>query len=237
MNLFSKFFGGADQAYKAVITKPAITSTVAAGFSFEDGEGTELPLHIGPNGFGPKNGAGKVSHITTLATVDRAVSLADAPGTVSPELVAVLASDVTNSTTTGLAISSFGFPIEASATYKIDIVLRVQSASVNTGYQFQITGPTSQISFAVYEVEYMTTDTLTVSNVKRQTIRAIATNVVGIEAPAANLDYFVRVRGILKTTGTTPVGDIGITFQSEVASSQVTTKEGSVIIFKKIKQL
>lgn len=236
MNLFDKTFGGTDEAFKVILTKPTITDTLSSGYQIEDGEGTTLPIKFGTSGFGPVNGAGKVSMFSTEATVDRPVGFADAPGKVSPELIAVLASDVTNSTTTPSAISSFGFPIEASSTYKFEIVLRVQSASVNTGYQFQITGPTSQISFVFYEVEYMTGDTLAISNVKRQTIRALSTNIAAIEAPAANLDYFVRVRGILKTTSSTPVGDIGISYQSEVGASQVMTREGSHIIFKKLKQ-
>jgi len=234
MNLSGISWGGASQARKAVITKPGPTSNVAAGYSFEDGEGTELPIHIGTGGFGPKNGLGFWSLITTLASKVRSVVLADASGRLSPELYAVLAADATNSTTSGTAVPSFGVTLEASAIYEFEIILRCQTAAATTGLQFQITGPTSQVEWTAYEIEVMTAATLSASITSRQAFSALAADFAGPGGTAANTDYLTKVKGLLKTTSTTPASDIGITFKSETGGSQVTLKTGSVMRFRKI---
>ena len=234
MNLASKTWGGTDQAYKTLITKPAITSTIGSGYQLQDGEGTSLPLHFGPNGVGFVNGGGFISSVSTLATSNRTLTFSDASGRISPELYSLLAADATNSTTTPSAVASFGVTLEVSAIYEFEIVLRAQSAATTTGLQFQVTGPTSQISWVVYEVEYMTGTTLVTSNVTRQTLNALATNIAATAAPVANTDFLIRVKGRMQTTGVTPASDIGISFNSEVAASQVTIKSGSSIRFRKI---
>lgn len=234
MDLGSKTWGGTDQAYKTLITKPETTSTIGSGYQLQDGEGTALPIYVGPDGFGAVNGSGFRTIIATTATSNRTVTFPDSSGTVRLDNYAILAADVTNSTTTGSAISSFGATLEVSSLYEFEIVLRVRSAATTTGYQFQITGPTGEISYVVYEVGYMVGATLTLSNVYRQTLTALATNIAATSAPVAATDYLVQVKGILKTTASTPSGPIGITFQSEVAASQVTTREGSYIRFRKI---
>lgn len=234
MNLGSKTWGGTDQAYKTLITKPAIASTIGSGYQLEDGEGTSLPIYIGTGGFGPINGGGFRVLISTTATSNRTASIADASGRLSPELYALLAADATNSTTTPAAVPSFGVTLEVSAIYEFEIVLRSQSAATTTGLQFQVTGPTSQISWVVYEAEYMTGTTLATSNVTRQTLNALATNIAATAAPVANTDFLIRVKGRMQTTSVAPASDIGISFNSEVAASQVTIKSGSSIRFRKI---
>jgi hypothetical protein len=234
MNLASKTWGGTDQAYKTLITKPAITSTIGSGYQLQDGEGTSLPLYISSDGVGFVNGGGFRSSITTSATSNRTLTFSDASGRLSPELYALLAADATNSTTTPSAVASFGVTLEVSAIYEFEIVLRAQSAATTTGLQFQVTGPTSQISWVVYEVEYMTGTTLVTSNVTRQTLNALATNIAATAAPVANTDFLIRVKGRMQTTAVTPASDIGISFNSEVAASQVTIKSGSSIRFRKI---
>jgi hypothetical protein len=234
MNLASKTWGGADQAYKTLLTKPAITSTIGSGYQLQDGEGTSLPLYFGPEGVGFVNGGGFISSVSTLATSNRTLTFSDASGRISPELYALLAADVTNSTTTPSAVGSFGVTLEASAQYEFDIVIRAQSAATTTGLQFQLTGPSSQTDWIVYDIEYMSGITLASNNIVRQTLNTFATNITATAAPAANTDFMIRIRGMMKTNSTTPAADIGISFQSEIGASQVTIKSGSSIRFRKI---
>lgn len=234
MNLLTVTFGGTDLAYKAVLTKPSPTSTLSSGFQLEDGEGTSLPLWFGSDGVGVVNGAGFRVVLGTAATANRTVTFPDSSGTVSLDLYAILVADVTNSTTTGSAVSSFGVSLVASALYEFEIVLRAQSAATTTGLQFQITGPTGQISWVVYDVDFQSGTTLAFNGVYRQYKTALASDIAATLAPAANSDYLIRIRGTLKTTSTTPVGDIGITFKSSVAASQVTIKADSFMRFRKI---
>jgi hypothetical protein len=234
MNLAGKKWGGADQAYKTLITKPAITSTIGSGYQLQDGEGTSIPLYISSDGLGFVNGGGFISSITTSATSNRTLTFSDASGRVSPELYALLAADATNSTITPSAVSSFGVTLEASAIYEFEIILRCQTAAATTGLQFQVTGPTSQVEWVVYEAEFMTAATLSPSITSRQSLTALATTIAATGGTAASTDYLTKVKGILKTTASTPASDIGITFQSEVAASQVTIKSGSLIRFRKI---
>lgn len=51
---------------------------------------------------------------------------------------------------------SFGVTLEASAIYEFEMILRCQTAAAATGLQLQITGPTSQVEWVVYEAEFMT---------------------------------------------------------------------------------
>jgi hypothetical protein len=234
MNLASKTWGATDQAYKTLITKPAITSTIGSGYQLQDGEGTSLPLHFGPNGVGIVNGGGFISSVSTLATSNRTLTFSDASGRLSPELYALLAADTANSTTTPSAVASFGVTLEASAIYEFEIILRCQTATSTVGLQFQVTGPTSQIDGVVYEAEFMTAATLSASITSRQSLTALATDIVATGGTANATDYLTRVKGILKTTSTTPASDIGITFKSETAATQVMVRAGSFMRFRKI---
>lgn len=234
MNLASKTWGGTDQAYKTLITKPAITSTIGSGYQLQDGEGTALPIYLGSDGFGVINGSGFRSSITTSATSNRTLTFSDASGRVSPELYAVLSSDATNSTTSPSAISSFGVTLEVSAIYEFEIVLRCQSAATATGIRTQITGPSSQVDWTIYDFEVALGNSLTTPSINRESITTLATVSSPATSPVANTDFLVRYRGLLKTTGVTPASDIGVSFHSETGSSQVTVKSGSFIRFRKI---
>lgn len=234
MNFAGKKWGGADQARKAIISKPNPASTIAAGYSFEDGEGNELPIRVGSGGFGPKNGLGFWSLFSTLAQAVRSVVLADASGKLFPELFSLLAADSTNSTVVGTAVPSFGVTLEASAIYEFEMILRCQTAAAATGLQFQITGPTSQVEWTAYEVEVMTGTAVSTSLYSRQALAALATDFAAPGGTANNTDYLTKVKGMLKTTSTTPGSDIGITFKSETGGTQVTLKAGSFMRFRKI---
>lgn len=234
MNLAGKTWGGTDQAYKALITKPTATSSVASGYALQDGEGTNIGLYVGPNGVGPLNGGGFSSPIGTLATANRTVYVSDASGRLSAELIAVLGADVTNDTTSPSAVSSFGVTLEASAIYEFQITLRVRSASATTGVRTQVTGPTGQLDWACYECEFMTGTALATPAINRETLTSLATVTQAGAVPASNTDCLIHYRGLLKTTSSTPASDIGISFQSETPSTTVTIRSGSLIRFRKI---
>ena len=236
MNLAGKTWGGTDQAYKTVLTKPTASSSVATGIRVQDGEGTNTGLFVDAVSVGPVNAGGFHHPIGANATANRTATLSDASGIISPELIAVLASDATNSTTTPSAIASFGVPLELSATYEFQVMLRVQSAATATGIRTQITGPTSQIDFVCYEYDVILGTALATPSVNRESLVALATVSSPATSPVANTDFLVHYRGLLKTTAVTPASDIGISFHSETGASQVTVRSGSFIRFRKIKQ-
>jgi hypothetical protein len=208
--------------------------TLATGFRVCMGDGTASPLFISTTGIGVVNGSNFRTVMTTLATANRQVNLRDADGDIQPEITAVLAADATNSTVTPTAVSGFEVPVAAGSTYDFEILCIVQSAATTTGVRLMLDGPTAQTSFVSYEIEHATGTTLTVSNQRRQLLSAFGTEILQLDSPVAATPFIQRIRGVLKTTGSTPAVPVSLKLSSEVAASTVTLMAGSVMRFRKI---
>jgi len=203
------------------------TQTLSSGGVLGLGDGTESLLWLDNAGIGVLNGSGFKSKIRTAATVDRLATLADGDGTLFPAIEATLASDSTESAGTPTAVGAFSVSLEASAVYEFELLLIVESAGASTSPNWIVTGPTSETSFVYYECagQYVTAACFTAWG---------TTGTNAANPPAANAPYLVRVRGVVKTTGTTPATAVGISLFTETASTAVTLKAGSKMLFRKI---
>jgi hypothetical protein len=218
--------GGADEGFKMLIHKPTVASTLAAGYTLEEGDGTELPIWFNEDGFGPRNAGGHKSIFKSLATAARSVEIADSSGRLSPALTSRLAADAFNSTN---VMSDSGFPpisLEANSLYEIQARLIVQSAATTTGVWWRLMGPAAQTDYICYGSEIIFQNAA--STITWGTIYApTATWIAG--APLTG-----SIVGVVKTGAVTPVLPVTLDFQSEVNGSQVAIRAGSVIRFTKL---
>jgi hypothetical protein len=198
------------------------------------GDGTASPLFISTTGIGVVNGSNFRTLFTTGATAHRTVNFRDASGDVWPEMVAVLAADSTNSTVTAATVAAWEITLEASTLYEFEILAVCKSAATTTGVRLTLDGPTAQTDFVVWEIEQMTGTTLTTGNVRKQMVSAFGTEVAQADSPVANAPFIQRIKGVVKTTGSTPAVPVTMKLNSEVGSSQVTLMAGSTMRFRKI---
>ncbi len=193
-----------------------------------DGSATKLSLHtggIGVDGIKLSRAAG---------SAEREVVFPDHAGTVGLHIEAVKTSDQTNDTVTAAAITALSATLAASSIYEFEAILLCKSAATTTGVQLRVMGPTSETEFVCYDITQLTTNTLVTTNTRRQYFIAFDTNMANLDAPAANSLFPVFIKGILKTTGSTPAVPLSFQFNSEVASSLVTIAAGSLLRVRKI---
>jgi len=217
--------GSPDNAFERLFQFGA--QTLSSGGVMGLGDGTESLLYLDDAGIGIKNAGGELSTLRTLATTTRAVNLADAGGELFPAEIARLSSDSTNSTVTPTAVSSWGVSLESDALYEFEILLLLESAGATISPKWDLTGPSAQTSWIYYRTEGQA-----VTAAEFTSFGASGTNAVN--PPGAATPYAVKIRGVLKTTGTTPASDVGLDLYSELGGTAVTLKAGSLMAFRKI---
>jgi len=224
-SLSAKTVGPPDNAFSWYMHSGG--GTLATGYTMTLGNGDDTLLWLDSAGIGVKNAGGFVSKLRTAATATQIATLTNASGEVFVDLVSRLASDATNSTVTAAAVASFGVNLEASTTYEFELLLILESVLTTTSPRWTLTGPTSETTFVYYEVMGAGA-----TNTQYTAWGTAGANVVN--APANNTPYHVKVRGVVKTTATTPATAVGLSIFSEVAASQITLKAESMMTFRKI---
>jgi len=231
-SLASKSIGAPDNSFAWYLQSGGIS--LATGFPVALGNGTETQLWLDSSGIGIRSAGGFVSHIESLASAARLVKLADAPGVLQPAAQGIITAEVTNSTTTPEPIAALSLPLEANALYEIEAILLAKSAATTTGVQLRLTGPAAQTDYLCYEIMHLITNTLLTTNTRRQYFTAFDSNMANLDAPAAASLFPIFLRGIVKTTGTTPASNLGLSFNSEVGASTVTIAAGSLLRAKRL---
>lgn len=154
----------------------------------------------------------------------------------------LLASDYTNSTTTGTQITGIG-PMTiagSSGSYYLDCELAVQSAATTTGWKFGVnyTGTTTLLAAKML---YASTGTTAATGVGENVVanntgsiyEASAASAASTTAPnlgptagvaAINTNVMVALKALVTISAT---GDLEVWAGSEIASSQITVKAGS----------
>jgi hypothetical protein len=224
-SLSGKTLGPPDNAFQWYLHSGG--SSLAAGYTATLGNGDDTPLWLDSAGIGTKNVGGFVTKIRSAATADRIATFTDAEGEVFVDLVSRLAADATNSTVTPAAVADFGVNLAASSIYEFEIDLILESVITTTSPRWTLTGPTSETTYVYYE------NTGAAATATQFTAWGTA-GANAVNAPANNTPYLVKIRGVVKTTSTTPATPVGISIFSEVASSQITLKAGSIMMFRKI---
>lgn len=242
-SLASKSVGPPDNSYIWYLQSGGTASTntgmaaLTLGFQVALGDGAETPLYLDSAGIGVRNPAGAVSKIASLATTNRAVKLADSPGTLFPAATAILAADQSNSTVTPAAVPGFQVDLEASGLYEFELMLLFKSAAATTGARFRINGPVDQTTWVTYlAIAPLSTNAITnLGSQQSQEFYAWAQDfLAGANVPAADTVYVSRVRGMCRISSTAPTLPVSLHIWSEVAASNITLMAGSQIRFHKI---
>ncbi|MEI6654057.1 MAG: hypothetical protein WCP45_04760 [Verrucomicrobiota bacterium] len=226
LSLATKTVGPPDNSYTWYLHSSGVA--LATGFSVSLGDGTATKLWIDSNGIGFLNAGGYTTSFRCPgATANQTLTFHYAPGEVYPELVAVLAADSVNSTTTAATVAAFSVTLEASALYEFELVLVFKSAATTTSPRFTLNGPTAQTDFVTYEVLGNGA-----TNAQYTAWGTAGTNTVN--APGIATAYACRLRGICKTTSSTPASAVSLDIFSEVGASAITLCIGSYMRFRKL---
>lgn len=224
-SLATKSIGSPDNAFAWYLQSGGIS--LATGFPVALGDGTETKLWIDADGIGFTNSGGFRSSFRCDTTAHQTITFHPTAGTgkVYPDLVAVLAADTSNSTVTPATVGSFSVTLAASSVYEFEAVLVFTSAATTTGPRFTLNGPSAQTDFIAAEV------TLPQATGASITAWGAATNTTSWPTTGAHI---ARIRGVVKTTASTPATAVTLDIFSEVGASAITLKAGSSMRFRKI---
>jgi hypothetical protein len=137
--------------------------------------------------------------------------------------VTTLGSNVANSTTTNADVTGLVFPVTAGLKYKFKFYLQYDAAAVGTGARFTINGPA------------MTSLNYTVDNSAGTGLRSVVylTTLDSTHTPSAGSHFttgnVATITGILTPSAT---GTVIPRFASEVATSAITVKSGSIVEYQ-----
>jgi hypothetical protein len=151
-------------------------------------------------------------------------SLGNGPAAVNSLNLVVLASDVVNNNATANTmqdVTGLSFPVSASETYWFEFYCLYNAAAGATGSRWSINGPSA--SLIAYESRYsLTSTTETVNQSQIAYDLPAASNATSPSTTNANTAI---VRGFVRPTVS---GNIIARFASEVSSSSITAKAGSL---------
>lgn len=139
----------------------------------------------------------------------------------------VLASDVTNNNATANTIANITglqFPVVAGQRYAFEFLIRYTAAATTTGARFSITGPT--FDELTYHSQYSLTTTSLTFNSGLNAYDLPAASNASSAAVAGNQ---ARIFGFIRPTAN---GDVVARFASEVASSAIIAKAGSLVRYQ-----
>lgn len=139
-----------------------------------------------------------------------------------------LAADYTNSTTTLSDITGWTFDAEAGAVYEVSIIGSFTSAATTTGVGFALTVPTGTTVTGQWEHPGATTQVGTVGS--QNATAAVVAKTSGV--PTANA--LTALKGWWHVVTSTTAGTIKMQGVSEIASSLITLKAGSVMKIRRI---
>lgn len=204
--------------------------------------GTGTGLVLWANSIGFVNVGGFKAKFETPATADRTFTLPDATGTLTlgdgtgitdpiafkaalNETRVILSSDFATTADTAQAVSGFTLSLEASKTYHLKAVLRVQSASDSNGLQPRFTGPGASLSYLTAIARAGAAD---------RPITGFDVDATFSSVEAAATPEIMVIEGLLSTNGTTPVSALGLSIKSENNGTEVTLLAGSIMTLTKL---
>ena len=142
----------------------------------------------------------------------------------------VLGSDVTNNNGTANTIADvtgLSFPVTAGNQYWFRFIIRYTSAATTTGSRWSINGPGSP-TFLTYKSEYsLTTTSLTLNEGLNAYDLPAASNATS----AATAGNIAIIEGFIQPSAN---GSVIARFASEVSSSAIVAKAGSVCYYQQI---
>ena len=216
--------------------------TLNSGARVAQGDGTATGLFLLPGAIGIHNTYGNSLTLNSFATQNRSISFPDGTGSLVlgdgtgvtsvsnfraalDEQHKVLAADFTTTSDTPQAVTGFTLPLEASSTYHLKAVLRVEAADKTHCLQPRLTGPTSSLLYLTAK-----------ASANNQVFNLNAFDVdADFSAFAVNqTPEIMTIDGILTTNSINPGSQLGLSIKSETAPHQVEILAGSLLSLKKV---
>jgi hypothetical protein len=143
------------------------------------------------------------------------------------ESVIKLTADRNSTVVTFADITGLSFPVAVSTNYVFEATIIFRSVATTTGIALAANGPASPVSFTMQRriATSLTAATLGMA-------RAYNSGAASADVDIANVDMIAHLSGVLRNG--LNAGTFILRFASEVATSQVTIKAGSVLRWKKI---
>lgn len=142
--------------------------------------------------------------------------------------VAVLGADVTNNNATANTIASvtgLSFPVTSGKKYRFRFEFQYTAAATTTGSRWSISGPGGTMR---YRSEYSLTSTTKTTN---EGLTAHDTPSGASASSAATAGNCGTVEGFYEASAT---GDVILRFASEISSSAIVCKAGSVVYYQEV---
>lgn len=211
--------------YVSVYNADTVASTVTVKF---DANGTETILFKGQLGIGEKlehTNEGGWRVLTVLGSVKTSVNQGASAITTGYASV-VLASDVTNATTSYADVTDLSFPVASGNKYWFEFRINYGASSTSTGGSgWSIQGPTkSQLTIASQYA--LTATTVTTNNAVAYDIPA-ASNA----SSAATTGNLCWISGFITPTAN---GTVIARFRSETAGTTITALAGSHVVYLQV---
>lgn len=156
-------------------------------------------------------------NVTTNLTVGGTMTVTGQITALGVPIFKRLTSDVTASTTTEVAISTFDFVPVSGAVYQVEMDLIGYSAATTTGLRIINTGGAGTLIMAAPDSGF--------------SITAIGGAYAPTSSPIATANFGIRLAGIFAPSTT---GTLSFSVYSEVAASAVTLKAGSILKITRI---
>lgn len=137
----------------------------------------------------------------------------------------VLASDTANSTTSFADVTGLTFAVTSGETYVFEAWIVYETAATTTGSKWAVNGPASPtlLSYSVETPTAGTSSRLDFASTYDGTGPSTQTSGIG--------QCLAKIEGVVKVSAS---GTFALRFGSEVASSAVTAKAGSVMRYRKV---
>ncbi len=137
----------------------------------------------------------------------------------------VLASDTANSTTSFADVTGLTFAVTSGETYVFEAWIVYETAATTTGSKWAVNGPASPtlLSYSVETPTAATTSRIDFASTYDGTGPSTQTSGIG--------QCLAKIEGVVKVSAS---GTFALRFGSEVASSAVTAKAGSVMRYRKV---
>lgn len=143
----------------------------------------------------------------------------------SPPTVVILGADQTNSTTSFADVTGLSFSVAAATKYLIYTLAIFQTDTVTTGIKFSLNGPAAaSLILFNHSIPTATTSALNRSG------RAFDTTAASTGIDIINTSTLITLDAIFVNGAN--AGTLSLRFASEVDTSVVTVKAGSVLVYQ-----
>lgn len=246
-NLAGQQLGGVDQANQWLLHTSG--TALASGATVGDGAGNDSGLVLGTNWVGINGSGGFRATLTFTGAANRTLNLPDGgtglvanngTGVTKADFLAALGltqkvttSDVTNATTTGVAVTELNFTPAASGVYRFEFMLLVQSTNTGTNVDLDLTGPaeTAQVAGGV---THFRPGTVSTDRLSEHGFEGFPAAFDDNAMTTADTTELIKLEGVLVMSGSAATSPLALQLRASNASATVKILTGSAVRIEKL---